>query len=70
MKVRARTCIRLTGRTPSCTNRRWAKSTPGHLLAASQTVQNSTETDRAHWTFGDTVTPRGRGEPTTLAPPV
>ena len=41
-----------------------AKSTPGHLLAASQTVQNSTESDRAHWTSGDTVTLRGHGEPT------
>jgi adenylate cyclase len=39
-------------------------------VSSTRTVQNSTESDRAHWTFGDTVTLRGHGQPTTLAPPV
>ncbi|HVQ89295.1 MAG TPA: hypothetical protein VMT88_14050, partial [Actinomycetes bacterium] len=47
-----------------------AKSTPAHLLASSQTVQNARETERGHWTFGDTVTLRGHDEPTRLALPV
>jgi adenylate cyclase len=47
-----------------------AKSTPGHLLASSQTVQNASENERGHWTFGDTVTLRGHDEPTRLALPV
>jgi adenylate cyclase len=47
-----------------------AKSTPAHLLASSQTVQNASENERGHWTFGDTVTLRGHDEPTRLALPV
>jgi adenylate cyclase len=47
-----------------------AKSTPAHLLASSQTVQNASENERDHWTFGDTVTLRGHDEPTRLALPV
>src|ERR1700682_482883 len=47
-----------------------AKSTPAHLLASSQTVQNARENERDHWTFGDTVTLRGHDEPTRLALPV
>ena len=47
-----------------------AKSTPTHLLASSQTVQNASESERSHWTFGDTVTLRGHDEPTRLALPV
>jgi adenylate cyclase len=47
-----------------------AKSTPAHLLASSQTVQNASESERDHWTFGDTVTLRGHDEPTRLALPV
>ncbi|MDT5246699.1 MAG: adenylate cyclase, partial [Mycobacterium sp.] len=47
-----------------------AKSTPAHLLASSQTVQNASENERSHWTFGDTVTLRGHDEPTRLALPV
>jgi adenylate cyclase len=47
-----------------------AKSTPAHLLASSQTVQNASESERSHWTFGDTVTLRGHDEPTRLALPV
>jgi adenylate cyclase len=47
-----------------------AKSTPTHLLASSETVQNASESERSHWTFGDTVTLRGHDEPTRLALPV
>jgi len=47
-----------------------AKSTPAHLLASSQTVQNASENERGHWTFGDTVTLGGHDEPTRLALPV
>ena len=47
-----------------------AKSTPAHLLASSETVQNARESERGHWTFGDTVTLRGHDEPTRLALPV
>jgi class 3 adenylate cyclase len=47
-----------------------AKSTPTHLLALSDTVQNASESERSHWTFGDTVTLRGHDEPTRLALPV
>ena len=34
------------------------------------TVQNASENERDHWTFGDTVTLRGHDEPTRLALPV
>ncbi|MDT5052087.1 MAG: adenylate cyclase, partial [Mycobacterium sp.] len=47
-----------------------AKSTPSHLLASSETVRNASESERGHWTFGDTVTLRGHDEPTRLALPV
>jgi adenylate cyclase len=47
-----------------------AKSTPTHLLASSETVQNASESECGHWTFGDTVTLRGHDEPTQLALPV
>ena len=47
-----------------------AKSTPTHLLASSETVQNASESECCHWTFGDTVTLRGHDEPTRLALPV
>jgi adenylate cyclase len=47
-----------------------AKSTPSHLLASSETVQNASESECGHWTFGDTVTLRGHDEPTRLALPV
>ena len=47
-----------------------AKSKPERLLASSDAVNNATEDERAHWTFGDTVTLRGHDEPTTLALPV
>lgn len=47
-----------------------AKSTDSHLLASSDTVSNASESERAHWTFGDTITLRGHDEPTRLALPV
>lgn len=47
-----------------------AKTQPCHVLASSTTVANASETERAHWTFGDTVTLRGHDEPTRLALPV
>ena len=47
-----------------------AKSTDSHLLASSDTVSNASESEAAHWTFGDTVTLRGHDEPTRLALPV
>jgi adenylate cyclase len=47
-----------------------AKSTDTHLHASSDTVSNASESERNHWTFGDTVTLRGHGEPTRLALPV
>jgi adenylate cyclase len=47
-----------------------AKSTPSHLLALWDTVQNASESERGHWTFGDTVTLRGHDESTRLALPV
>lgn len=47
-----------------------SKETPAHLLASSDTVRNASESERRHWTFGDTVTLRGHDEPTRLALPV
>jgi adenylate cyclase len=47
-----------------------AKDSPGHLLASSDAVSNADETERAHWTLGDSVTLRGHDEPTRLATPV
>jgi adenylate cyclase len=47
-----------------------AKSTPGRLLASSAAVENAAESERAHWSFGDTVSLRGYDEPTRLALPV
>jgi adenylate cyclase len=47
-----------------------SKTTPNRLVASSDTVSNATETEHAHWTFGDTVTLRGHDEPTRLALPV
>ena len=47
-----------------------AKSTPSRLVASSDTVSNATESERARWSFGDTVTLRGHDQPTRLAIPV
>ncbi|WP_102141982.1 adenylate/guanylate cyclase domain-containing protein [Mycobacterium hubeiense] len=47
-----------------------AKSTPGGLVASSDTVAGATESESRHWTLGETVTLRGLDEPTRLAVPV
>ncbi|MDA4106915.1 adenylate/guanylate cyclase domain-containing protein [Mycolicibacterium holsaticum] len=47
-----------------------AKTQSCHVLASSTTVHNASESERAYWTFGDTVTLRGHDEPTRLALPV
>ncbi|KUI26292.1 hypothetical protein AU196_21435 [Mycobacterium sp. IS-1742] len=44
-----------------------AKSAPDRLVASSATVDGATDSERAHWTLGDTVTLRGHDEPTRLA---
>ena len=47
-----------------------AKDRPSRLLASSDTLANATESERAHWSLGDTVSLRGHDEPTDLADPV
>ncbi|WP_319447756.1 MULTISPECIES: adenylate/guanylate cyclase domain-containing protein [unclassified Mycobacterium] len=47
-----------------------SKNVPGHLVASSDTVANATESERARWHLGDSVTLRGHDEPTRLATPV
>lgn len=47
-----------------------AKSVPGHLVASSDTTDRALDSEKAHWTLGDTVTLRGLDEPTTLAVPL
>ena len=47
-----------------------SKDTPGHLLASSDAVSRADESERTHWTLGETVTLRGHDEPTRLALPV
>jgi adenylate cyclase len=44
-----------------------AKSVPHRLVASSDTVNAATDSERSHWTLGDTVTLRGHDEPTQLA---
>jgi adenylate cyclase len=46
-----------------------AKSHPGGLLASADTVQNASESERARWSLGETVTLRGHDHPTRLAAP-
>ena len=46
-----------------------AKSHPGRLLATADTVQGASESERAHWSLGETVTLRGHDQPTRLASP-
>ncbi|WP_319458169.1 MULTISPECIES: adenylate/guanylate cyclase domain-containing protein [unclassified Mycobacterium] len=46
-----------------------SKQVPGHLIAASDTVAKASETERARWVLGDTVTLRGHEDPTRLATP-
>ncbi|MDT5069435.1 MAG: adenylate cyclase [Mycobacterium sp.] len=47
-----------------------SKTVEGHLVASSDTVRRSSESESAHWALGDTVTLRGHDEPTRLATPV
>jgi adenylate cyclase len=47
-----------------------SKQVPGHVIAASDTVAAASETERARWVLGDTVTLRGHEDPTRLATPV
>jgi adenylate cyclase len=47
-----------------------AKGVPSRLLASSDTIGGATESERAQWVFGDTVTLRGHDVPTRLAIPV
>jgi class 3 adenylate cyclase len=47
-----------------------AKDAPDRLLASSDTVDAASESERAHWSLGKTVTLRGHDQPTRLAAPV
>ena len=47
-----------------------SKTVEHHLVASSETVANASESERARWTLGETVTLRGHDEPTRLATPV
>jgi len=46
-----------------------AKSHPTRLLATADTLEGASESQRAAWTLGDTVTLRGHERPTQLASP-
>ncbi|HEY0227982.1 MAG TPA: adenylate/guanylate cyclase domain-containing protein [Mycobacterium sp.] len=46
-----------------------AKSDSSRLLATEDTVRGASETERARWSLGDTVTLRGHDHPTRLASP-
>jgi len=48
----------------------FAKSVPGHVVASSDTLANASESERARWSLGESVTLRGLDEPTRLAVPV
>jgi adenylate cyclase len=47
-----------------------SKNVPGCLVASADTVANATESERARWHLGESVTLRGHDEPTQLATPV
>ncbi len=47
-----------------------AKSHPGKLLATADTLEGASETERARWSLGETVTLRGHERLTRLASPV
>jgi adenylate cyclase len=44
-----------------------AKSVPGRLAASASMLDAVSESEKAHWALGDTVTLRGLTEPTRLA---
>jgi class 3 adenylate cyclase len=46
-----------------------SKAASDHLVASSDTVASASESERARWTLGETVTLRGHDEPTRLATP-
>ncbi|MCV7426231.1 adenylate/guanylate cyclase domain-containing protein [Mycobacterium montefiorense] len=46
-----------------------AKSHPGGLLATANTIGGASESERARWSLGETVTLRGYDHPTRLASP-
>jgi adenylate cyclase len=46
-----------------------AKSHPSRLLATEDTIRAASESERARWSLGDTVTLRGHDHPTRLASP-
>ncbi|MFW0872933.1 adenylate/guanylate cyclase domain-containing protein [Rhodococcoides corynebacterioides] len=46
-----------------------AKSADGRLVASARTVEHATSIDGDEWSFGDSVTLRGRAEETRLAMP-
>ncbi|MGH3265779.1 MAG: adenylate/guanylate cyclase domain-containing protein, partial [Trebonia sp.] len=47
-----------------------AKAYPSRLLATADALQRASETERARWSLGETVTLRGHDQPTQLASPV
>lgn len=47
-----------------------AKAEPSRLLASSDALTGASESERAHWSLGDTVMLRGMDQPTQLAVPV
>ncbi|MGH3553009.1 MAG: adenylate/guanylate cyclase domain-containing protein, partial [Mycobacterium sp.] len=47
-----------------------AKPEPNRLLASLTAVQGASDSERAHWSLGETVILRGHGHPTRLATPV
>jgi adenylate cyclase len=48
----------------------FSKNVPGQLVASSDAIANASESERARWHLGETVTLRGHDEPTQLATPV
>jgi adenylate cyclase len=46
-----------------------AKGQPGRLVASGATVRRAGEDEAAHWELGESVTLRGRSEPTDVARP-
>lgn len=47
-----------------------AKSYPSRMLATADAIERASESERARWSLGDTVTLRGHERPTRLASPV
>jgi adenylate cyclase len=47
-----------------------AKEHPGRLLASSEALDGASESERARWSLGESVTLRGLDQPTRLASPV